>query len=215
MGKFAQRQKMVDEQLLENDIRDQSVLDAFRCIPRHVFVPVDAEYKAYYDGPLPIGFSQTISQPYVVALMLESLKLKPHHHVLEIGSGSGYVLALLSLLCRKVAGVELEKELVKRSIATLESLNLQNVSVFHNDGYKGWPNRAPYDRIIVSAAAAEFPQALLEQLKPNGMLIAPIGTDEQELFLYFQKDGQWKSRVITEVRFVPLRKKKPEGAKID
>jgi protein-L-isoaspartate(D-aspartate) O-methyltransferase len=215
LGKYQQRQKMVDEQLIGNDIRDSRVLDAFRTIPRHIFIPVEAEHKAYYDGPLPIGLSQTISQPYVVALMLEELKLKPQHQILEIGSGSGYVLALLSLLCRKVTGVELEKELVRRSITHLESLNIKNVSVFHGNGYDGWASRAPFDRIILSAAPAEFPQNLLNQLKPDGLLIAPVGNDEQALLLYYQKNGQWKSRSITEVRFVPLRKAKPEAQKND
>lgn len=193
---------------MENDIQDQRVLDAFLAIPRHIFVPLEAEQRAYNDGPLPIGFSQTISQPYVVALMLESLKLKPHHHILEIGSGSGYVLALLSLLCKKVVGVELEKSLVSRSIETIRNLGLKNITVFHGDGYLGWENRAPYDRILLSAAPAEFPRELLGQLKADGLLIAPIGANEQELHLFWQKKGEWKSKVITEVRFVPLRKEK-------
>lgn len=204
-GKYTKRQQMVDDQLRYYGIRDKWVLDAFLTIPRHLFVRAEQQEKAYHDGPLSIGYSQTISQPYVVALMLEQLKLKPWHRVLEIGSGSGYVLALLSLLTDWVTGVELEKGLVAQSISTLVELQLKNVSVFNTDGYKGWPKRAPFDRILLSAAPKEFPENLFKQLKPDGRLVAPVGDMVQQLVVYEKKDGQWRSEIVTEVQFVPLR----------
>lgn len=187
-------------------VRQKRILDAFLTVPRHCFIPENDEEKAYRDQALPIGCGQTISQPYVIALMLQELNLKPDSKVLEIGSGSGYVLALLSLLVKKVVGLELEQELISRSIKTLKMLNMKNVMVIRADGYEGYPQEAPYDAILLSAAPESLPRMLLKQLKPQGKLILPVGKSEQLLVLYEQKDGEWKGRVITEVSFVPLRR---------
>jgi len=205
LGKFSKREQMVHRQLEARGIRDRQLLDAFLTVPRHIFVPEESRERAYQDGPLSIGHHQTISQPYVVALMLEELRLKPAMHVLEIGSGSGYVCALLSLMVRRVTGIELEKELVTDSIRSMNALSLKNVRIYQGNGYEGYPPQAPYDAIIVSAAPPTFPEDLLRQLKPSGRMIIPVGEAEQELFLYRQVKGSWKAENITEVRFVPLR----------
>jgi len=205
-GKYTKREKMV-KLLKEYGIRDRRILDAFLTIPRHIFMPEEEGERSYRDQAVPIGCGQTISQPYVVALMLEHLKLKPQDKVLEIGSGSGYVTALLSLLVKKVAGIELEEDLANRSKKVLQKLNIDNVDIFCKDGYGGHPARAPYDIIILSAAPEALPEGLLSQLKPSGKLILPVGKFDQLLVLYEQKDGEWKGKVITDVHFVPLRKK--------
>jgi protein-L-isoaspartate(D-aspartate) O-methyltransferase len=205
-GKYTKREKMV-KLLKEYGIRDRRILDAFLTIPRHLFMPEDENERSYRDQAVPIGCGQTISQPYVVALMLESLKLNPQDKVLEIGSGSGYVTALLSLLVKKVVGVELEEELANRSKKALEKLNIDNVNIFCKDGYSGHSARAPYDIILLSAAPEVLPENLLSQIKPSGKLILPVGKFDQLLVLYEQKDGEWKGKVITDVHFVPLRKK--------
>ncbi len=204
-GKYTKREKMV--KLLRNyGIRDLRVLDAFMTIPRHCFVPENDLEKAYRDQALSIGFGQTISQPYVVALMLETLELKPGHRVLEIGSGSGYVVALLSLLVKQVVGIELEKVLAQRSKAILKTLHINNAEIICGNGYNGYPEKSPYDIILLSAAPDSLPENLLSQLKPNGRLILPVGKFDQLLVLYEQVDGKWKGKIIGDVRFVPLRK---------
>jgi protein-L-isoaspartate(D-aspartate) O-methyltransferase len=170
-------------------------------------MPEDENERSYRDQAVPIGCGQTISQPYVVALMLELLKLNPQDKVLEIGSGSGYVTALLSLLVKKVVGVELEEDLANRSKKALEKLNIDNVNIFCKDGYSGHLARTPYDSILLSAAPEALPENLLSQIKPSGKLILPVGKFDQLLVLYEQKDGEWKGKVITDVHFVPLRKK--------
>ena len=204
-GKYSKREKMV-RLLKEYGIRDKSVLNAFLTIPRHCFIPDEQQEMAYRDQAVQIGYGQTISQPYVVALMLEQLKLKPAFNVLEIGSGSGYVLALLSLLVKQVKGIELEKDLVKRSKETLNRLKIGNAEVICGDGYSGYSRYAPYDAILLSAAPDTLPEKLLSQLKPSGKLILPVGRSEQLLVLYERFETDWKARVITEVQFVPLRK---------
>ncbi len=205
-GKYTKREKMVTL-LRDYGIRDRRILDAFLTIPRHIFMPEEELEKSYRDQAVYIGCGQTISQPYVVALMLESLNLKPQDKVLEIGSGSGYVTALLSLLAKKVIGVELEQELAERSKKVLKELKIDNVSIFCKDGYAGHRSGAPYDVILLSAAPESLPESLLEQLQPEVKLILPVGKFDQLLVLYEQKNGEWKGRVITDVRFVPLRKK--------
>ncbi|MDD3965682.1 MAG: protein-L-isoaspartate(D-aspartate) O-methyltransferase [Candidatus Neomarinimicrobiota bacterium] len=203
-GKYTKREKMVA--LIRNyGIRDRRILDAFLTVPRHCFVPEADQEKAYRDQALPIGRGQTISQPYVIALMLEHLQLKPNAAVLEIGSGSGYVLALLSLLSKRVYGIELEKELVLRSRTILKELQITNATVVCGNGYHGHPPAAPYDAILLSAAPQALPEELLLQLKPSGKLILPVGKFDQLLVLYEQIKGEWKGKVITDVRFVPLR----------
>jgi len=205
-GKYTKREKMV-KLLREYGIRDRRILDAFLTIPRHIFMPEEEVEKSYRDQAVYIGCGQTISQPYVVALMLENLDLKPQDKVLEIGSGSGYVTALLSLLAKKVIGVELEKELANKSQKVLNKLKIKNVNIFCKDGHGGHKSEAPYDAILLSAAPEALPEKLLEQLKPTGKLILPVGKFDQLLVLYEQKNGEWKGKVITDVRFVPLRKK--------
>ena len=205
-GKYTKREKMV-KLLKEYGIRNRRILDAFLTIPRHLFMPEEESERSYRDQAVPIGCGQTISQPYVVALMLELLELTPQDKVLEIGSGSGYVTALLSLLVKRVTGIELEEELAQRSKKVLEKLNIDNVDIFCKDGYSGHASRAPYDMILLSAAPEALPEGLLSQLKPSGKLILPVGKFDQLLVLYEQKDGEWKGKVITDVHFVPLRKK--------
>ena len=205
-GKYTKREKMV-KLLKEYGIRDRRILDAFLTIPRHLFMPEDENERSYRDQAVSIGCGQTISQPYVVALMLELLELKPQDKVLEIGSGSGYVTALLSLLVKKITGIELEEDLAKRSKKVLQKLNINNVDIFCKDGHSGHSARAPYDIILLSAAPEALPENLLSQLKPSGRLILPVGKFDQLLVLYKQKDGEWKGKVITDVHFVPLRKK--------
>lgn len=204
-GKYTKREKMV-KLLREYGIRDKKVLDAFLTIPRHMFIPEEEHEKSYRDQAIPIGCGQTISQPYVVALMLELLELKPNFKILEIGSGSGYVTALLSLLVKQVIGLELESELANRSQKALKKLQIDNVDIFCKDGYIGHKSRAPYDAILLSAAPERLPENLLDQLKPDGKLLLPVGKFDQLLVLYEQVKGDWKGRVITDVHFVPLRK---------
>lgn len=204
-GKYTKREKMV-KLLKEYGIRDRRVLDAFLTIPRHLFLPELELERSYRDQAVPIGCGQTISQPYVVALMLELLELKERDSVLEIGSGSGYVTALLSLLVKRVTGVELEKELVERSKKVIKRLEINNVDILCKDGYGGHKARAPYDAILLSAAPESLPENLLDQLKPEGKLLLPVGKFDQLLVLYQQQHGEWKGKVVTDVRFVPLRK---------
>jgi len=186
-------------------IRNPEILNAFQTVPRHIFVPEEYDDKAYADTPLPIGFGQTISQPYVVAYMMEHMNLKPRSKVLEIGSGCGYVTALLSFLVFKVIGVELEKALADRSRRFLEELKINNVHVICHDGYKGYAPSAPYDSILVSAAPPSVPRILFDQLKENGTLIIPVGKDSQILKKIEKKNGRIVETDLLDVRFVPLR----------
>ncbi len=204
-GKYTKREKMV-KLLRDYGIRDLRVLDAFMTIPRHCFVPENDVERAYRDQALSIGFGQTISQPYVVALMLEALELKPGYRVLEIGSGSGYVVALLSLLVKQVVGIELEKVLTQRSKAILKTLHISNAEIICGNGYNGYPAKSPYDVILLSAAPEALPENILSQLKPNGRLILPVGKFDQLLVLYEQVGGKWKGKIMGDVHFVPLRK---------
>jgi protein-L-isoaspartate(D-aspartate) O-methyltransferase len=187
-------------------IRDPRILSAFLAIPRHRFVPADQEDQAYADTPLHIGFGQTISQPYVIAFMLEALDLKPHHHILEVGSGCGYVTALLSMLVKEVTGIELEKSLVSRSRSILKELDIKNVKIVHGDGYRGYEPNAPYDGILVSAAPDEVPEELFQQLKEGGTLVIPVGKYAQMLKKIQKKEGKIIETDLLDVRFVPLRK---------
>ena len=179
-----QREKMVRTQLAERGLRDPRVLDAMRIVPRHEFVPEGLRADAYEDHPLPIGEGQTISQPYIVAAMLEHLSLRPTDRVLEVGTGSGYVTALLSVLCAEVFSVERHAPLAAAAEATLRRLGYSNVSLKVADGSLGWSEHAPFDAILVSAAAAEVPVPLFEQLREGGRMMIPVGSPEsQELQL--------------------------------
>ena len=185
----------------------EKVLDIMSRVPRHRFVPEEELYGAYYNRPLPIGHGQTISQPYIVALMTDLLRLDKQHTVLEIGTGSGYQAAILAEMAGKVYSIEILQPLAVAAAKVLHELGYNNVEVKAGDGSLGWPEHAPYDGIIVTAAADEIPPALLEQLKPGGRLIIPVGGrwDVQELLLINKDgDGSLHRHNILPVRFVPL-----------
>jgi protein-L-isoaspartate(D-aspartate) O-methyltransferase len=201
----AQRQRMVDQQLKPRGIKDERVLAAMAKIPREEFVPADQRADAYQDGPLPIGYDQTISQPYIVAFMTEQLRPKPGDRVLEIGSGSGYQAAILAELVADVYSIEIVEPLAKTAEATLQRLGYKNVHLKVGDGYKGWPEEAPFDAIIVTCAPDKVPQPLVDQLKDGGRMVIPVGERfAQQLYLLEKKNGQLKESVTLPVRFVPM-----------
>jgi protein-L-isoaspartate(D-aspartate) O-methyltransferase len=199
------RQRMVETQLRDRGIRDQRLLKAMATVPRHEFVESRYRDQAYADHPLPIGAGQTISQPYIVALMLERLHLEPTSKVLEIGTGSGYQTALLSKVAGHVYSIERHAELARLAAETLSRLGVTNVSVVTGDGSRGLSERAPYDAIIVAAAAADVPPALFEQLREGGRMIIPVGPPEaQELQFVRRLDGKALTTMMEGCRFVPL-----------
>ncbi|MFA4925549.1 MAG: protein-L-isoaspartate(D-aspartate) O-methyltransferase [Candidatus Aminicenantales bacterium] len=198
------RQNMVEYQIKGRGIKDKNVLGAMLKVPRHLFVPEEMRDLAYRDEPLPIGHGQTISQPYIVGYMTEALKLQPGDRVLEIGTGSGYQTAILAEIVSKVYTIELIPELSLRAQETLKSLGYKNIEFLTGDGSKGWPEKAPFEAILVSAAPAEVPPALIEQLKIDGRLIIPVGTDSQELVLIKRTKKGWEKTRLIGVRFVPL-----------
>jgi protein-L-isoaspartate(D-aspartate) O-methyltransferase len=199
-----QRASMVTEQLRQRGISDARVLDVMRKVPRHLFVPESVRPLAYADRPLPIGHGQTISQPFIVAYMTDALGVARTHRVLEIGTGSGYQAAVLAHLAREVYTVEIVPELARRASALLESLGYSNVYIREGDGYAGWPAHAPFDRIIVTAAPEQVPQALIDQLANEGRLVIPVGTSEQWLTLIEKTTNGVTQRRTIPVRFVPL-----------
>lgn len=203
-----QRRAMVDEQLVARGIRDRRVLDAMRTVPRHRFVDDALQARAYEDTALPIGRGQTISQPYVVASMAEALRLEGGERVLEVGSGSGYAAAVLSLLAAEVYGIELEAELHERSARTLAQLGYTKIQLRHGDGFLGWPERAPFDAIVMSCAAEDVPQPLWDQLREGGRLVFPQGPagGVQQLVLVTKARGARVVQRLDLVRFVPLRR---------
>jgi protein-L-isoaspartate(D-aspartate) O-methyltransferase len=200
------RLDMVRRQIEARGVKDPEVLEAMSRVPRHQFVPDASRAEAYDDHPLPIGDGQTISQPYIVALMSELLKLEKDHKVLEIGTGSGYQAAVLSLLAGEVYSIEIVEGLAEQARGRLEELGYK-VNLRVDNGYLGWPEQAPFDRIILTAAPPEMPQTLVEQLKPGGRLVAPVGPvgGEQELVVLEKNtDGNVTSMSIIGVRFVPM-----------
>jgi protein-L-isoaspartate(D-aspartate) O-methyltransferase len=200
-----QRQLMVQQQLVTRGINDARVLGAMAKVPREEFVPPDARAAGYEDGPLPIGYGQTISQPYIVAFMTEQLRPKPSDRVLEIGTGSGYQAAILAELVSEVYSIEIVEPLVKNAEATLQRLGYKNVHVKIGDGYKGWPEEAPFDAIIVTCAPDKVPQPLVDQLKDGARMIIPVGDRfAQQLYLLEKKNGQLKQSATLPVRFVPM-----------
>jgi protein-L-isoaspartate(D-aspartate) O-methyltransferase len=196
---------MVRTQIAERGIHDPRVLDAMRHVPRHEFVPQSLQTHAYEDHPLPIGEGQTISQPYIVAAMLEHLSLQPADRVLEVGTGSGYVTALLSQLCADVYSVERHAPLADSAESTLHRLEYHNVKIRVGDGRQGWPEYAPFDAILVSAATPEVPSVLLAQLRDGGRMVLPVGPlSSQELQLIRKIRGQVEVKILEGCRFVPL-----------
>lgn len=200
-----ERENMVRLQLEKRGIRDERILEAFRRVPRHEFVPEKYRSAAYSDNPIPIGYDQTVSQPYVVAHMLQEVGIRPDELALDIGSGSGYSAAILSLLCRQVYGIERIKPLANRAAQTLASLGYENVEIRCGDGFDGWPGKASFDVIILGAAPLELPGALQEQLADGGRLIAPVGELEQQLLILHKKGETIEQRSGTLVRFVPMK----------
>jgi protein-L-isoaspartate(D-aspartate) O-methyltransferase len=201
----AERQRMVQQQLMPRGINDGRVLAAMAKVPREEFVPPDSRAASYADGPLPIGYGQTISQPYIVAFMTQELRPKPSDRVLEIGTGSGYQAAILAELVKEVYTVEIVEPLAKNAEATLQRLGYKNVHVKVGDGYRGWPEAAPFDAIIVTCAPDRVPKPLTDQLKDGGRMIIPVGERlAQELYLLEKKNGRLKESAVLPVRFVPM-----------
>lgn len=201
----AERQSMVDHQLRARDIIDPVVLAAFNRVPRHRFVPPAFEQLAYSDQPLPIGYGQTISQPYIVALMTQLAKPKRHGRALDVGVGSGYQTAVLAELCDEVYGIEIVAPLAEAASRRLAELGYKNVEVRAGDGYRGWPEHAPFDAIIAAAAADHVPQPLIDQLAPGGRLVLPLGHGWQELIVIEkQDDGSVRRFDYGPVAFVPM-----------
>ena len=197
--------EMVEKQITSRGVKDKRVLQVMETTPRHKFVPGAPIGYAYQDGPLPIGEGQTISQPYIVALMTELLQLDGDETVLEIGTGSGYQAAILAQLAKEVYSIEIVESLARKSKALLEQMNYDNVTVRWGDGYQGWPEHAPFDAIILTAAPDKTPPKLLEQLKPGGIMVLPVGSYSQELkVITRQPDGSLKERTEAFVRFVPM-----------
>ena len=201
-----QRRRMVEQQIAPRDIHDEAVLEAMRSVPRHRFVPEDVRTLAYADHPLPIGYGQTISQPFIVALMTQSLQPYPGQKVLEIGTGSGYQAAVLAEIDIDVYTVEIIPELAERAAATLDSTGYPNVHKLNADGYFGWEEFAPYDAILVTAAPDHLPQALASQLAEGGRLVIPIGPVGflQTLWLFEKTGGELQATNLGGVTFVPL-----------
>jgi len=201
-----ERRQMVAEQLAGRDITDRRVLDVMERVPRHLFVPPPYRDQSYEDYPLPIGDDQTISQPYIVALMTQSLALQGGEKVLEIGTGSGYQAAVLAELKARVFTIEINAQLAEKAAQTLRGLNYRHIQVKSGDGFFGWPEEAPFDGIIVTCASPRIPPPLVEQLKEGGRLILPLGDARpfQVLTLATKTGGKLRTREISGVRFVPM-----------
>jgi protein-L-isoaspartate(D-aspartate) O-methyltransferase len=205
------RLDMVERQIRQRGVADARVLDVMRRVPRERFVPADAAARAYDDTPLPIGFGQTISQPYIVAYMTEALAVQPTHRVLEIGTGSGYQAAVLAELALEVYTVEIVSPLAKMAATVLRDLGYKNVQVREGDGYAGWPEHALFDRIMVTAAPDEIPQPLIDQLAPGGRLVIPVGSQGATQWMTIVEKtamGVAERRTIP-VQFVPFTRGKP------
>ena len=198
------RERMVATQIAARDVRDARTLAALRKVPRHLFVPAPLVAQAYDDHPLPIGEGQTISQPYIVAFMTEALRLEGGEKVLEIGTGSGYQAAVLAEIAARVFTIEIVAPLAEQSRQRLAQLGYANVSVRAGDGYAGWPEEAPFDAIMITAAAPRIPEPLRQQLRDGGRMILPVGEDYQELVVVTRKGERFDQERVLPVRFVPM-----------
>lgn len=199
------RAQMVRKQIEERGVRDPRVLEAMKQVERHLFIPAELAEFAYSDRPVPIGEGQTISQPYMVAFMTELLAIKPEHRVLEIGTGSGYQTAVLASLAAKVYSIEIIPSLLERSDQLLKKLEIHNIITRTGDGFLGWPEEAPFDRIIVTASPPEVPKPLLEQLAVGGRMVIPVGEgNEQALRLIQKTKSGIEQKEVLPVRFVPM-----------
>jgi len=207
----ASRQAMVAEQIEARGIRDAALLAAMRRVPRHRFVPPELQAHAHIDRPLPIGHQQTISQPYIVALMTELVAPRPTMKVLEIGTGSGYQAAVLAECVREVYTIEILPELGRQAAALLTELGYTNIHARIGDGYDGWPEQAPFDAIVVTAAPPTIPQPLLEQLGIGGRLVIPVGETSQDLLIVTRTEQGYDRRTAEAVRFVPMTGKAQVG----
>ena len=207
------REKMVAEQISSRGIENKAVLQAISKVPRHRFVNSKMDYLAYADSPLPIGYNQTISQPYIVALMTTLAQLSSTDKVLEIGTGCGYQTAILAEIVKEVYSVEIIGDLAERAEKLLGELGYKNIRIKNGDGYYGWPEYAPYDAIIVTAASKSIPKLLQAQLKNNGSLVIPIGTYYQELMVFTKIGDKWTKGSTVPVRFVPMTRRMSETAK--
>ncbi len=199
-----EREKMVTQQIERRGVKDPLVLNAMKQVKRHLFVPEERQDFAYGDYPLPIGHQQTISQPYIVAVMTELLELKPDSKVLEIGTGSGYQAAVLAEIAQEVYTIEIVEPLCKKAEKFLKKLDYNNVRVKCADGYRGWKEAAPFDAIIITAAPPRVPEPLVKQLKPGGRLVLPVGDYWQELVIIRKTETGTKRERLFGVRFVPM-----------
>lgn len=198
------RERMVSEQLQARDVKDARVLAAMRKVPRHRFVPAELASSAYDDNPLPLMLGQTISQPYIVGYMTQALDIQGKERVLEIGTGSGYQAAVLAELVSEVYTIEILPDLSAQAASTLSGLGYNNIRIRCGDGYAGWPEAAPFDRIIVTAAPDHIPQPLIDQIKPGGKMIIPVGIGDQDLVLIEKNQQGFSRRSTIPVRFVPM-----------
>lgn len=200
------RHQMVETQIKSRGVNDPLVLEAMNKVPRHLFVPQEYQSSAYQDRPLPIGMSQTISQPYIVGFMTEAINPKPNDKVLEIGTGSGYQAAVLAEIVKEVYTLEIIPELGLMAKERLKILGYENIHAKVSDGYHGWSERGPFDAIVVTAAAEEIPQPLIDQLAEGAIMIIPVGSqfEVQNLVLVTKKNGQLKKKKLFGVRFVPF-----------
>ncbi len=197
---------MFKNQFTNRDITDKKIIDVMLKVPRHKFVSKELKNEAYDDNPLPIGFGQTISQPYIVAYMTQELCLKPNNRVLEIGTGSGYQTAVLAELSKEVFSIEIIEELAKKAENILKELGYNNIWIKYGDGYYGWEEKSPFDAIIVSAAAKSIPEALISQLSSNGTLVIPVGQEPYQIVKIIKKDCEGNISISSghSVRFVPF-----------
>ncbi|HEY7515340.1 MAG TPA: protein-L-isoaspartate(D-aspartate) O-methyltransferase [Vicinamibacteria bacterium] len=198
------RERMVVQQIEARGVKDEATLEALRSVPRHLFVPPSVRAEAYDDHPLPIGHGQTISQPYIVAFMTEALAIAPGETVLEVGTGSGYQAAVLARIAAKVYTIEIVEPLAREAEERLAALGYASVSVRAGDGYQGWPEKAPFDGIVVTAAAPRIPAPLKQQLKDGGRLVIPVGDEMQEIVVVTRHGNRFEERRVLPVRFVPM-----------